>query len=388
MKTILFVTGSRADYGLLRELMILVNADPQFKSHIIVTGAHLSSLHGQSVNIVEKDDLGIIHRVDLEITSDSPAEISQAIGKGIIKSTEVLNQIRPDLIVLLGDRYELWSVAIPASILNIPLCHLHGGESTEGAIDEVIRHSLTKMSHLHFCSHEKYRERIIKMGEPPHRVFNVGALGIDRIARMKFLSNEEISIRIGTSLGKMNVLCTFHPVTTDKTVSDSETDQFFLALESYVKKNVGVKIFVSLPNADMFSNYIREKWHTLRPLYPENIFLFANLGDELYLSLMNASQVVIGNSSSGVLEAPYFKKGVIDIGNRQKGRLTSEHVIHVKATLNEILTALEKLADAETQKKLSILPSIYGEGGSSLQIFNQLKKTDFKSLVVKPFYDA
>lgn len=388
MKKILIVTGTRAEYGLLKKLIIKLQSDNDFETSVAVTGTHLSKQHGMTVDLIKADNIQNIYPVDLKIEGDTAVNLCDGIALGLNGFSRLLVNLKPDLMVVLGDRYELWSATMAATIANIPIAHIHGGESTEGAIDEAVRHSITKMSHLHFCSHDLYKERIIRMGENPERVWNVGAAGLDRIREMNFLSRDEIETRLNTKLVEKNILCTFHPVTLDEAQSAGEIAALVSVLEKAVTSNGQTKVFITLPNSDTFSNHIRKKWDELIAKFPDKIFGFVNLGDLLYLSLVKQSSVVMGNSSSGILEAPFLKKVVVDIGRRQEGRLRSAHVLHSDGSIEDLESTLARALSEDFRQRAEKSESIYGDGSSVDKIYQILKTANLDGIIFKKFYDG
>lgn len=388
-KKIIIVSGTRADYGLLKKLIISLQSDSEFEAYLAATGTHLSEKHGNTINLIKEDEIENIIEVDIQISGDRPSDISRSLTLGINKFSELFQQIQPDFIVVLGDRYELWSACIPATIFNIPIVHIHGGESTQGVIDEAIRHSITKMAQLHLCSHESYKRRIEQMGEQPDSVHVVGATGLDRIREMVFLSREELSKLLGINFGDKNILCTFHPVTLSANESSVEVEALTKAIELFlIEEEINIKFFITFPNSDTYSSVIQNKWDQLIKKYPNNVKGFVNLGDLRYLSLMKEVELVLGNSSSGILEAPFLKKAVVDIGMRQKGRLGSGHIIHSDGNLIDIKAAIKKGLSEDFQASLKDIPSIYGEGKSTPLMYEIIKKINFKNNVLKKFYDT
>lgn len=388
MKKILVVTGTRAEYGLLKKLIVKLQSDNEIETTVAVTGTHLSKQHGMTIDLIQKDGIKNIIPIDLKIEGDSPVDLCDGIGNGLSGFARLLRDVKPQLMVVLGDRYELWAGALAATIANVPIAHIHGGESTEGLIDESVRHSITKMSHLHFCSHDHYKKRIISMGENPARVWNVGAVGLDRIRELNFLSKEEVEKRLGTTFGEVNILCTFHPVTLDETQSSNEIQALVNALKDFIEKNKNAKVFITLPNSDTFSNHIRSKWQELTDNYPRNIYGFVNLGDLLYLSLMKSVNLVLGNSSSGILEAPFLKKAVVDIGRRQEGRLRSPHILHSDGTAQDLELMITKALSPKFQSFVLETESIYGDGHSTEQMYNILKNENLEKIIFKKFFEG
>lgn len=387
MRKILIVTGTRAEYGLLKKLIFRLQSDNEIETSVAVTGTHLSKQHGMTIESIKNDQVKNIHQVDLKIEGDTPVDLCDGIGLGLSGFSRLFTSLKPDLVVVLGDRYELWAATIAATLSNIPIAHIHGGESTEGAMDEAVRHSITKMSHLHFCSHETYRKRIIRMGENPNHVWNVGAVGLDRIREMKFYSRAELEAKLGTTLTRVNILCTFHPVTLDESQSTNEIQQLVDVLTKTVTENNDIKVFITLPNADPFSDHIRAKWQKLIANFPDQIFGFVNLGDQLYLSLMKEVNVVLGNSSSGILEAPFLKKAVLNIGRRQEGRLISPHILHSDGSALNLEATLKKAISNEFQDFVQKADSIYGDGHSVEKIYQILKNENLNGIIFKKFHN-
>lgn len=385
-RKIIIVSGTRADYGLLKKLTQNLQDDDQFEAYFVVTGSHLSEKHGNTIEQIKKDNIKNIVEIDIKISGDRPLDICNSLSIGMSSFSDCYEKIKPEFIVVLGDRYELWAACIPATIYNIPIVHIHGGESTQGAIDEMIRHSITKMSHLHLCSHVEYRRRIIQMGEQPERVHVVGAVGLDRIKEMSFLSRDQLSMELNVKFGKKNILCTFHPVTIDERESILEVEAITAAIEKIIK-NDDIKIFITFSNADTYSSEIQKKWDKMISKYENKIHGFVSLGDLKYLSLMKEVDLVLGNSSSGILEAPFMSKAVVNVGVRQKGRLVSDHVIQVDAEENEILSSVSHALSDEFQNKLNKIESIYGDGNSNEKILKIIKNTDLKKSNIKIFYD-
>jgi GDP/UDP-N,N'-diacetylbacillosamine 2-epimerase (hydrolysing) len=387
MKKFLIVTGTRAEYGLLRKLILKLQSDLAVETHVAVTGTHLSAAHGMTINMIKEDNVANIHLVDLKIKGDQPVDVCDGMALGLSGFSRLLNSLRPDLLIVLGDRYELWPATMAATIGTTPIAHIHGGESTEGLIDEAVRHSITKMSHLHLCSHEKYRQRIIQMGENPKRVWNVGAVGLDRIKEMKFLTKKEIEERLKTTLGEINVLCTFHPVTLNEEQSSVEINELVAAIENLISTQPA-KVFITLPNSDTFSNKIRKAWEDLIQRNPSRVFGYVNLGDLLYLSLMKEVDLVLGNSSSGILEAPFMRKAIVDVGRRQDGRLRSQHIIHSNGTKEDLKNAILKALSPEFKLMAKNEPSIYGEGESVEKIYKVLTSENLDNIIFKKFYEG
>jgi GDP/UDP-N,N'-diacetylbacillosamine 2-epimerase (hydrolysing) len=382
-KKVCIVTGTRAEYGLLYWLMRGVQVDETFELQICVTGMHLSPEFGLTYKNVEADGFKIDKKIELLLSSDTAVGISHSIALGVSGFAIAFEELKPDLVVILGDRFEMLSVAIAATIGKIPIAHCHGGESTEGVIDEPIRHAITKMSHLHFTSTEKYKQRVIQLGEQPHHVFNVGALGIENINRLKLLDRSEFEKSIGFSLSKKTLLVTFHPVTLEHATAGNQ----FQALLNAIDELEETTIIFTKPNADtdgriiikLIDEYVSEHSHARS---------FVSLGQLLYLSALQFADIVVGNSSSGLIEAPSFKKATINIGDRQRGRIFAESVISCEPTQDSIRDALCKAMSNDFQTMLKSVVNPYGNENSSTKIIEVLKATNPKLLLKKVFHDV
>ena len=379
-KKICVVTGSRAEYGLLYPLMKKIQQVKEFGLQIIATGMHLSPEFGLTYKEIEEDGFEISEKVEILLSADTPTSVNKSIGLGLIGFTDSLKRLSPDFVVLLGDRFESFSAAIAAFIMRIPIIHLYGGELTQGLIDEGIRHSITKLSYLHFVSTEVYRKRVIQLGESPERVFNVGALGLDNIKNLKLLEKDELERVLNYRLDKKTILLTFHPVTLENNTSEKNFREILKALDQLKNYNI---IFTK-PNADtegriiakLIDNYVLEN--------PKRAIEFTSLGKLKYLSLMKYVDMIMGNSSSGIIEAPSFKKPTINIGDRQKGRVKAESVIDCEVNKESIIRAVKK---AE-QMDLSNIENPYGDGNASVRIIEILKKQVRKGInLKKEFYD-
>ena len=382
MKNIAVITGTRAEYGLLKPLIKTISEDITFNLQLIVTGMHLSANFGFTYKQIEKDGFIIDYKVEDHLSGDTAEAITKAIGVGMIGFAEAYEKLNPDLIVVLGDRSEILAAATSAMIKGIPIAHLHGGETTEGAYDEGIRHAITKMSYLHFTSSELYRRRVIQLGEAPDRVFNVGAIGIDSIKSLNLLNKSGFEKSINASLHKKNVLITFHPVTLENSTSDK---QFSELLKSLDKLEDTLLIFTK-PNSDkdgrviikMIDEYVRQNQY--------KAIAFTSLGQLRYLSALKYVDFVIGNSSSGIYEIPVFKIPTINIGDRQKGRLMPISVINCEPNQNEIDKAIDKALSKSFNTEIQNQKSIFGEGDTTSKIIDILKKVKIED-IKKSFYD-
>ena len=381
MRKICVVTGSRAEYGLLYWLMKEINSDLKLQLQVVVTGMHLSLEFGSTYQEVEKD-FEIDHKVEMDLSSDTSNGISKAMAFAQIAFTDCFEDLNPDLIVILGDRYEIFSAAISAMMLRIPIAHIHGGESTEGVIDESIRHSITKMSQLHFVATETYKNRVIQLGEIPNMVKNVGAIGIDNIKKLNLLSRKNFEKAIDFSLNKKNLIVTFHPVTLEKSSSKVQFQELLNALSNLTETNV---IFTKA-NSDMDGRIINTMIDQYVALN-KNAICFTSMGQLNYLSALQYVDAVVGNSSSGILEAPSFNIGTIDIGDRQMGRIKSDSVISCLPNYLSIQKAFNLLYEKDFKLKLLNVTSPYGNGGASKKIKEVIKSAKLKNILKKRFYD-
>ena len=382
MRKICVITGSRAEYGLLRWVMKGIKDDPSLKLQVIATGMHLSREFGLTYREIEKDGFRIDCKVKMLTGSDTPVGIAKSMGKGIIGFADALNELKPDLIVALGDRFEIFSAVAAALVARIPVAHLHGGELTEGAFDEAIRHSITKMSHLHFVANEEYRRRVIQLGERPQRVFTVGGLGIDNICRLKLLKRKELEAVLDFKLGKKNLLITFHPVTLQR---DAGVKQM-LELLNALGKIKDTQLIFTWPNADTNSRKLIKMVKQFVAQNP-NARAYSSLGQLRYLSCIAQVDGVVGNSSSGLAEVPSFRKGTINIGDRQQGRLQATSVINCQATRQSIGNAIRRLYSRDFQARLIQVRNPYGTGGASDKVVKFLKHCSLDGISKKAFYD-
>ncbi|HEY8035319.1 MAG TPA: UDP-N-acetylglucosamine 2-epimerase [Methylobacter sp.] len=378
------VTGSRAEYGLLYWLMKEIQSDSALELQVIVTGMHLSPEFGLTWKQIEQDGFVISRKVEMLLSSDTPVGISKSIGLGVIGFADALEYLQPDLLVVLGDRFEIFAAVQAAMTHRIPIAHIHGGEITEGAVDDAIRHAITKMSHLHFTATEGYRQRVIQLGEHPQRVFNTGAPGLDNIFRLKLLDKPQLEEAIAFKLGKRNLLVTFHPVTLEKATAAAQFENLLKALDYFDDSHI---IFTQ-PNADADGRVIIGMIEQYRQRFPERVASFVSLGALRYLSMLKYMDAVVGNSSSGLIEAPAFKVGTINIGDRQRGRLCADSVIHCEPEVDAILNAFNRLFSEEFQKTLDTVENPYGSSGASVRIKELLKSQALDNLLKKTFYDA
>lgn len=381
MNKICVITGSRAEYGLLRWVMDGIRSSQELDLQVIATGMHLSPEFGLTYSEIEKDGFHVDFKVEMLLSSDTPVGITKSMGVGMIGFADALNELQPDLIVVLGDRFEIFAAVSAALVARIPVAHLHGGETTEGAFDEALRHSITKMSHLHFVAAEEYRKRVIQLGEHPDRVFNVGGLGIDNILKLNLLEKDELEESLNFKLGKKNLMITFHPVTLEKKSSAQHMKELLEALATLKE----TKLIFTLPNSDtdgrilfqMIENFVKEQ---------PNTKAFTSLGQVRYLSCIKYVDGVVGNSSSGLAEVPSFKKATINIGDRQRGRLKADSVIDCEPNKKSINNAIQKLYSTEFQEKLDTVKNPYGSGGASEALVNILESESLDGILKKTFY--
>lgn len=381
-KKICIVTGTRAEYGLLYWLMKEVQEDNELELQVIVTGMHLSPEFGLTYKEIDRD-FEINKKIEMLLSSDTAIGLSKSMGLAQISFAESYEELQPDIVVVLGDRYEIFSAVSAAMIAKIPIAHIHGGEATEGLIDESIRHSITKMSHLHFTATEEYKQRVIQLGEQPSRVFNVGGLGIDNILKLSLLSKEEFEESISFKLDRKAILVTFHPVT----LEESTAKQQFFELLAAIDELEGTTIIFTKANSDTGGRVINQMIDNYVMKHAEKSVCFNSLGQLRYLSALQHVNVVVGNSSSGLAEVPTFKKATINIGDRQKGRIKAKSVIDCPPVKQEVLHAFSMVASASFQKVLKNVNNPYGTGGASKKIKNILKDANLTNIIKKSFYD-
>ena len=381
-RKICVITGTRADYGLLRWVMQGIKDSTVLTLQLIVTGMHLSPEFGLTYKEIEHDGFQIDRKVEILLSSDTSVGIAKSMGLGCIGFSDALNELQPDLILVLGDRFEIFTAVASALVARIPVEHLHGGEITEGAFDDALRHSITKMSHLHFVAAEDYGRRVIQLGEQPERVFLVGGLGIDGIKRASLLSREDLELSIDFKLGLRNLLITFHPAT----LEGQDLAQQMAELLSALDELVDTSLIFTMPNADTGSRKLADMVKSFVASHP-NCRAYTSLGQLRYLSCMQFMDGVVGNTSSGLTEAPSMAIGTINIGDRQKGRLAATSVIHCAPTLGEIRIALKKLYEPSFRSALAQTVNPYGDGGASEKIVEVLASYPIDELVQKRFYN-
>jgi len=382
-RKICVVTGTRAEYGLLYWLMKKIQNDSSLELQIIVTGMHLSPEFGLTYKQIEEDGLQINEKVEILLSSDTPVGITKSVGLGIIGFADALARLKPDIMVVLGDRFEILAAAQAAMIARIPLAHIHGGETTEGAIDEAIRHAITKMSHFHFTAAEIYRNRVIQLGETPERVMNYGSLGLDNIKKMKLLNKASLEKRIDFQLGKLSFLVTYHPVTLSNTKPARSFGELLNAIDQFPEANI---IFTKA-NADTDGRIINQSIDKYVEKNTLRAKVFTSMGQLLYLSAMKNVDVIIGNTSSGIVEAPAFCKPTVNVGQRQQGRLKADSVIDCEENAKAIIAAITKGLSPEFKKELKNTRNPYGSGNASFKIKEYLKRVSLTNVLMKKFHD-
>lgn len=382
-RKICVVTGTRAEYGLLYGLIREIHEAPDLQLQLVVTGTHLSPEFGYTVNEIEADGFPISEKIEMLLSSDSPVGVGKSIGLGVIGFAEAFHRLSPDIVVLLGDRYEALAAAQAAMVNRIPIAHLHGGERTEGQMDEAIRHAITKMSHLHFVSTEAYRKRVIQLGEQPDKVYPFGAIGIDNIMSLPLMDREELEESISFKLGDVNFLVTYHPVTLDPSGPERAVSELLAALAAFPD----ARIIFTMPNADPDNRKITDM---IRDFVRENgdrAIAAASLGKIRYLSAVKHCDVVIGNSSSGIIEVPVFKKPTVNLGDRQKGREMGRTILNVPEKREDIVNAIHRALSDEFRKIVAEAESVYGYGNVAPRIKEVLKTVRLDGMLYKPFYD-
>ena len=379
---ICIVTGTRAEYGLLYWLMKEIEVDKNLELQIIVTGMHLSPEFGLTYKEIEKE-FKIDKKIEILLSSDTSISVSKSIGLANISFAEAYEELDPDIVVVLGDRYEILAATISAMIANIPIVHIHGGEITQGAFDDAIRHSITKMSHIHFVATKEYRKRVIQLGENPNRVFNIGGMGIENIKRLKLLSKKRLEKELNFKFAEKNILVTFHPVTLEQNSAKKQFSEILEALNELKDTNI---IFTKA-NSDTDGRIINQMIDQF-VLEKKNAISFISMGQLRYLSSLQFVDVVLGNSSSGLLEVPSFKKATINIGDRQKGRIKAKSVIDCNPNKQDILQAIEKVYSKDFQKLLKNIKNPYEQKKfPTKSIIKILKNIDLSNILKKEFYD-
>lgn len=383
MKKIIVLTATRAEYGLLAPIIKKMKKKSEIEIKVVATGAHLSPEFGLTVNEIQKDGIIVDKKIEILLSSDTSIAVSKAMGLALISFSEYFNEEQPDALMVLGDRYETLAVCVAALNERIPIIHLHGGEATEGAIDESIRNAITKISYLHLTSTKEYRKRVIQMGEEPNRVFDVGAMGVEKALHTEVLSKEELEASLKCKLKNYAVL-TFHPVTLENGTAELQTKVLMEAISKYPN----ITFICTKANADMSGRVINKCIEEYSKKF-DNIKLFDSLGEKRYMSALKYAEFVIGNSSSGIIEVPSFNIPTINIGDRQKGRIQAKTVINCEPKEESIIKAIEKALSDSFRKSIKYVKNPYGDGETSEKIVNIVNEfiINDKMNVRKKFYD-
>ena len=384
MRKIAVFTGTRAEYGLLYWIIKGLNETVDIELLLYVGGSHLSQKYGNTVRYIEEDGFRISERLDFLDSSDTPTGIAKSMSSALVLAAEAFQRDKPDLLVVLGDRFEVMAICQAAMLRCMPIAHIHGGETTEGVIDEAVRHSITKMSHLHFTSTDVYRNRVIQLGESPERVFNVGAPGIDGIMSLKLLDREALTGSLDFDVTGPFIVVTYHPVTLSKDGAVLALENLLCVLATYTD----FKFIVTYPNADTHNQGLINALDVFKEKYCDQVLLVRSLGHLRYLSLLKYCEAVIGNSSSGLIEAPAFHKPTVNIGCRQKGRIRGVTVIDSDEDILSITNSLVRAMSDEFRNECLSGQNPYGLGGSSRKILDTIKNISLDDLLMKKFHDT
>ena len=381
MRKICVVTGSRAEYGILKGLMKAILNDSDLTLQVIATNQHLSKLQGETYQEIERDGFSIDYKVYMadDDALDNANSTAKSISRGVAGFADAFDALKPNMLLILGDRYEMLAVASTALIYKIPIAHLHGGEITEGAFDDAIRHAITKMSHLHFTSTEDYRQRVIQLGEQPDRVFNVGALGVENVMKTDFMTKEEIEQSLNFQLTDKCMLCTYHPVTLSDMSSEAQIMNLLKALDEYKDYH----IIFTYSNSDTNSQIIIKRIQEYVDQNPGRCMFIPSLGQRRYFSVLKYVKAVIGNSSSGIIEVPSFGIPTLDIGERQKGRMAANSVIHCGYSTDEIKEGLKKIMAYQSKT----IENPYYKEGTCDAILRVIKTYPLDTIIKKHFFD-
>ena len=383
MRKICVFTGTRAEFGLLRRVMQGIQDSLDLTLQIVATGMHLSPEFGMTIQEIRDDGFEPDETVEILLSGDTPTAVCKSMGLGLIGYGDALQRLKPDILILLGDRFETFCMAAAAQVCRVPLAHIHGGETTEGAIDEAFRHCITKMSHIHFASCEAYRQRIIQLGESPDRVFNVGALGVENIHKSTLLTRQELAESIGFSLDLPYFLVTFHPVTLEKETANMQFQALLDALKHFSDYN----IIFSKTNADTDGRVINGMVDSFVEEHPERCVGFESLGMFRYLSAIKHSEAVVGNSSSGIIEVPSFKIPTVNVGDRQKGRIQATSVLNCLPQESAIRHTVARALSPEFRQSISGISNPYEQPNTCATIVGLLKDFPIGNLNKKTFYD-
>ena len=380
MRKICVITGSRAEYGLLSGLMRAIKEDESLELQIIATNMHLSPEFGLTYKEIERDGFFINKKVEMLLSSDTANATTKSVGLATIGFADAYEDLKPDMIVVLGDRYEILAAVSAALFYKIPVAHLHGGEITEGAYDDCIRHAITKMSHLHFTSTEEYRQRVIQLGEDPKRVFNVGAPGIENIKKVPLMDKKELESTLdGFTFNDKTILITYHPVTLENSTAEEQIQNLLSALNEYPD----IKIIFTLPNSDTDGRVIIRLINEYVSMHQEKAIAYPSLGLKRYLSALQFVKAVVGNSSSGIIEVPSFGIPTLNIGDRQKGRIAADSVINCGTSKKDILDGLDNVLNSNPKE----IHNPYEGKNTTADILHVLKTYSLEGLIQKTFYN-
>lgn len=382
MRKICLITTSRADYGIQSNLIRLLQNDPDIDFVLIASGSHMSRKHGETYQEIESDGIRIHQKIDIGMDDEGDLYVEHVFANAVLKFSEALRRVKPDVVILLGDRYEMLAAAFSCCLNNVPIAHLHGGEATFALIDEACRHSISKMSHLHFTSCEAYRRRVIQLGEQPRRVFNVGALGVENVLKTPLMTRKELEDNLGIKFLSKNLLVTFHPVTLEQGKAEIQLKELLSALATLEN----TMILFTHPNADMEGDAIAAQIQKFVSSHPD-CYLFSSLGKKRYFSVISQVDAVVGNSSSGIIEVPSFKIATVNIGNRQRGRIQAASVINCEPDKNSISMAIAKVYQPEFQNLLKTVQNPYAKENTAENILKILKTERLDNVLQKEFYD-
>ena len=379
---ICIITSTRADFGLLKNLIINIRKNKKFILKVIASGTHFSKKYGYTYSEIRESKIKIDKKIICKFNSDNPTGISKILSKCVIESSKIFKAFRPDILIVLGDRYEILASTIAAHLSRIPVAHIHGGEVTRGVVDDAFRHSITKMSHIHFVANKIYRNRVIQLGESPKNVYVVGGLGVDSISKTNLLTKKELEKKFNFKFNSNNFLVSFHPETLNKNLAKKQINEILSALSQLKNTN----LIFTMPGADLESKIITNLVKRFIRKN-KNSYFFKSLGQVNYFSFLKQVDGLIGNSSSGILEMPYFKKGTINIGTRQYGRIISKSVINTEFKKNKIISSVKKLLSKKFQRDIKKNINPYGSPGASKKIIKILKKIKIKNIFNKFFFD-
>ncbi len=377
------VTGSRAEFFILKNLIYKIQKNKKLHHNLLVTGSHNSKFFGKTINDIKKDKIIISSIIDLNIKGDKARDITKYFSTGIKKFSKKFFDLKPDIILVLGDRYEIFSAVISAYLNNIPICHIYGGETTEGSLDEGIRHSITKLSNIHFVSTNKYFDRVKQLGENPSSIFNVGSMGVESIKKHKIVKKKHLEELLSLKFDQKNILMTFHPETTK---SKNENIKNLKKCLNCLKKLKNTSVIITMPGADHHYKIIYSTLEKFSKKY-KNVYLFKSLGHDYYFSICRIVDLMIGNSSSGIIEMPSFNKPTINLGNRQLGRIQAKSVLNVNFKENKISIAIKKAFSTKFIKSISKINNPYEKNNSSDKILKVLSTINLKKLKTKKFFD-